>query len=139
MYIGIAFAAPKLNLQVTFLGPGEAIQGRIISATVVGESAPTRSHLEQASVTASNRTFSLYFQLEQLCHARYNAEPMSGFRNHRFGDEAPNVRDDSISAPVPETNLPPERQLWFVFDLRSSYALVIGNAPVAVLAASEIP
>lgn len=144
MYIGDRmFAAPKpVFTSYVPRAPEKLIQGRIISAygglaevgtnSVVTLNKGSRDGLEVGNVLAVFRS------PESSSNARHSPDPISGFRNTPlWGRTGPTGSDDSISAPVPETNLPPERHaLIFVFRTfeKVSYALVMqANAPVNVL------
>jgi hypothetical protein len=144
MYIGDRmFAAPKaVFTSYVPHAPAKAVQGRIISAygglaevgtnSVVTLNRGTRDGLEIGNVLA------VYRSAESTSNVRYSPEPMSGLRNTPlWGRTGPTGHDDSISAPVPETNLPQERHaLVFVFRTfeKVSYALVMhASAPVNVL------
>jgi hypothetical protein len=144
MYIGDRmFAAPKPTFtSYVPRAPEKSIQGRIISAygglaevgsnSVVTLNKGARDGLEVGNVLAVFRS------PESASNVRINAEPISGFRNTPlWGRTGPTGRDDSISPPVAETDLPPERHaLVFVFRTfeKVSYALVMhANAPVNVL------
>jgi len=144
MYIGDRmFAAPKpVFTSYVPRAPGKSIQGRIISAygglaevgtnSVVTLNKGTRDGVEVGNVLA------VYRSAESAPNVRYSPEPISGFRNTPlWGRSGPTGSDDSISPPVPETNLPAIRHaLVFVFRTfeKVSYALVMqATAPVNVL------
>lgn len=144
MYIGDRmFAAPKPSF-TSYVphAPGKSIQGRIISAygglaeigtnSIVTLNRGSRDGLEVGNVLA------VYRSPESASNLRSNAEPISGFRNTPlWGRTGPTGSDDSIKAPLPETNLPPLRHgLVFVFRTfeKVSYALVMqASAPINVL------
>jgi hypothetical protein len=144
MYIGDRmFVAPKpVFTSYVPRAPGKSIQGRIISAygglaevgtnSVVTLNKGSRDGLEIGNVLA------VYRSAESAPNVRYSPEPISGFRNTPlWGRTGPTGNDDSISLPIPETNLPALRHaLVFVFRTfeKVSYALVVqANAPVHVL------
>jgi hypothetical protein len=144
MYIGDRmFPVPKPSFtSYVPRAPEKSINGRVISAygglaevgagSVVTLNRGTRDGLDVGSVLAVFRS------PESATNIRYSAEPISGFRNTPlWGRTGPTGRDDSIKAPLPETNLPPERHgLLFVFRTfeKVSYALVMqASAPVNVL------
>lgn len=144
MYIGDRmFAAPKPAF-VSYVprAPEKSIQGRVISAygglaevgtnRVVTLNRGTRDGLEVGNVLAVFRS------PESMSSSRHSTEPISGFRNTPvWGRTGPTGRDDSITVPPPETDLPPERHaLVFVFRTfeKVSYALVMhSTAPINVL------
>ncbi len=135
MYIGDRmFAAPKPTFaSYVPRAPEKSIQGRIISAygglaevgtnSVVTLNRGSRDGLEVGNVLAVFRS------PESATNVRYDTQPISGFRNTPlWGRSGPTGRDTSITNPVPETNLPPERHaLVFVFRTfeKVSYALVM--------------
>lgn len=144
MYIGDRmFAAPKPTFaSYVPRAPEKPIQGRIISAygglaevgtnSVVTLNKGQRDGLEIGNVLAVVRS------PESSTNTRYNPEPLSGFRDTPlWGRSGPTGHDGTISAPIPETNLPQERHaLVFVFRTfeKVSYALVMqATAPVNVL------
>jgi hypothetical protein len=144
MYIGDRmFAAPKPAF-VSYVprAPERQVQGRILSAygglaevgtnSVVTLNRGSRDGVEVGTVLAVFRS------PESTTNVRYSTEPISGFRNTPlWGVYGLSGRDDSIRAPLPETNLPQERHgLVFVFRTfeRVSYALVMqASAPIHVL------
>jgi hypothetical protein len=145
MYIGDRmFPAPKPSFtQYVPHPPQEPVHGRVISAygglaevgtnSVVTLNRGTRDGIEVGTVLA------VYRSPESSSSVRYtSSEPISGFRNTPlWGRQGPTGRDDSIKAPLPEADLPPERHgLLFVFRTfdKVSYALVMqANAPIHVL------
>ena len=150
MYIGDRmFAAPKpVFTSYVPRAPEKQIQGRIISAhgslveigpgSVVTLNKGTRDGLEVGNV------LSVFRSAESASNLRYNPEPMSNLRNTPlYGRQGLTGQDHSISAPVPETNLPAERHaLIFVFRTfeKVSYALIMhATAPINVLDRVENP
>jgi len=144
MYIGDRmFAAPKpVFTSYVPRAPEKSIQGRIISTygglaeigtnSVVTLNKGTRDGLEVGNVLGVFRS------PESASNLRYNPEPMSNLRNTPlYGRQGLTGSDDTISAPMPEANLPAERHaLIFVFRTfeKVSYALVMqANAPINVL------
>jgi hypothetical protein len=144
MYIGDRmFAAPKpVFASYVPRAPEKPIQGRIISAyggivEVSTNSVVTLNRGERDGLQVGN-VLAVYRSPESAANVRYSPEPISGFRNTPlWGRTGPTGQDDSISAPMRETNLPQERHaLVLVFRTfeKVSYALVMqANAPVNVL------
>jgi len=144
MYIGDRmFAAPEPAFtSYVPRAPEKSVQGRVIGAygglaevgtnSVVTLNRGTRDGIEVGNVLAVFRS------AESTSNVRYDGEPISGFRNTPlWGRTGPTGSDDTIAAPAPETNLPPERHaLLFVFRTfeKVSYALVMqSTAPINVL------
>ena len=150
MYIGDRmFAAPKPAF-VSYVprSPQKSVQGRIISAYgglaevgtngVVTLNRGTRDGIEVGNVLAVFRS------PESASNISHTPEPISGFRNTPlWGRTGPTGQDNGVSAPAPETNLPPIRHgLLFVFRTfeKVSYALVVqSSAPVNVLDVVQNP
>jgi len=144
MYIGDRmFATPKPTF-VSYVPrtPAKPVQGRIISAysglaevglnSIVTLNRGSRDGVEVGNVLAVFRS------PESASNTNYSNEPMTDFRDSPlYGRTGPTGRDDGISVPPPETNLPPIRHgLVFVFRTfeRVSYALVMqSSAPINVL------
>ena len=127
------FPAPKPSFpRYVPRAPDKPIHGRVISAyrglaevgtnDVVTLNRGMRDGLEVGAVLAVFRS------PESASNIRYS-EPLTDLRNSPlWGREGPTGRDDTIRAPVPETNLPAERHgLLFVFRTfeKVSYALVM--------------
>jgi len=150
MYIGDRmFASPKPSF-VTYVPrpPEKPIAGRIISAysglAEVGSNAIVTLNKGARDGVEVGHVLAVFRSPESTTQLRYNPEPMSGFRNSAvYGRQGPTGSDNGISAPLPETNLPPERHaLVFVFRTfeKVSYALVMqSTATVYVLDAIRNP
>lgn len=144
MYIGDrVFASPKPAF-VSYVprAPERKILGRILSAygglAEVGTSSVVTLNKGSRDGVEIGTVLAVYRSPESTTNVRYSSEPISGFRNTPlWGISGPTGRDDSIKAPLPETNLPQERHgLVFVFRTfeKVSYALVMqASAPIHVL------
>ena len=144
VYIGDRmFSAPKpVFASYVPRAPEKSIQGRIISGyggvaeigalSVVTLNKGKRDGLEVGNVLAVFRS------AESSTNVRYSPDPMSNLRNTPlYGRQGITGTDNSISVPVPETDLPAERHaLVFVFRTfeKVSYALVMqATAPINLL------
>ena len=144
MYIGDRmFPAPKPSFpSYVPRAPEKPIQGRIISAygglAEVGANSVVTLNRGSRDGVEVGHVLAIFRSPESSTNIRYSSEPLSGFRDSPlWGRTGPTGRDDTIQAPVPETNLPRERHgLLFVFRTldKVSYALVMqSSATVNVL------